>query len=101
MRRKFSRHEFVADVPHPQTLVVIAQQVKDPVCGARGGMDEKTGLIIVDLQGDAPQGAADDGFSFPQGFGHGKTKSLLQRFLQHDHRRPLQGIDLAVRVRRQ
>ena len=51
-------HKLMTDPSHALALVGIAQQVANPIGGAFRGMDQKTGMIVVDLQGDAATGAA-------------------------------------------
>src|SRR5262245_12413498 len=81
---------FVTDPAHPLPLVGIAKQIPDPISGALGRVHEKTGVIIVHLQGDPATSAPDHGLAFPQSLGHCQSKAFLDRLLQHDEGGALQ-----------
>src|SRR5260370_41926538 len=93
--------KFTTDSAHSLALVGVAQQVANAVSGAFRRMHEKAGVIIVDLQRDSTASAANDRFSFPQGFGDGQPKSLLNGLLQNNDGRPLQSIDGPMGIRTQ
>src|SRR5712664_1004492 len=88
--------KLVTDPSHALALVGVAQQVANPVSGAFGGMDQKAGVIIVDLQGDAAAGAADHRFPLPQSLRHRQPESFFDRLLQNDQSRALQSVDDSV-----
>ena len=58
-------------------------------------------MVVDHLQADAAGVAADHGFAFPHGLGHGQAETFPERFLQYEVRGALQRVDGAVRVGRQ
>ena len=94
-------YELVAGLAHALPLIGVAQQVADAVGGPGRRMHQEARLIVVDLQGDAAARPADHRLALPQRFGHGQSKTFLERLLQHDGRRALQGIDGAMGVGRE
>src|SRR6266487_2788896 len=76
--------KLMTDPSHALAFVGIAQQVANPIGGTFRGMDQETGMIVVDLQGDAAAGAADHRLAFPKRFRHRQAKTFLHRLLQDD-----------------
>ena len=90
-------HEVVAGAGPMRCRLSAYAADANSICGTRRGVDEKAGVIIVDLQRDAATRAADHRFGLPQRLSYCEP-DLLQRLLQDDDGRALQGVDGAVRI---
>ncbi len=77
------------------------QQIPEAKGATLGGMNQKPGVIILELHDDAPRRPADHRLTLPHGLGNRQAEAFPDGFLHNDIRSPLQGVDLKVTVRRQ
>ena len=62
--------------------------------------NQETRVMVDYLKPNSPRIAANHRFSFPQGLSHGEAESFFKRFLHHQVRASLQGINRDMGIRR-
>ncbi|VVB72378.1 Uncharacterised protein [uncultured archaeon] len=78
----------------------VSQKLLQVVIRSIQGIGENSGVLVINLQGNATDRRCNNGLGLPKRFSNCQAKSFPQRFLKHDCGGPLKGINLYIAGRR-